>query len=128
LRNDLCLFDEEFPGRCHKERKEKKMIRASAMYPNEGGKFDMDYYLNKHIPLIHKLLDSFGLVRTEVDRGIGTAEPGAPAPFLVVGHLIFHSIEDMQKGLQAHDPELAADAPNYTDIRPQFQISEILEK
>lgn len=104
------------------------MIRASAMYPNEGGKFDMDYYLNKHIPLIHKLLDSFGLVRTEVDKGIGTAEPGAPAPFLVVGHLIFQSIEEMQKGLQAHDPELVADASNYTDIRPQFQISEILEK
>ena len=34
----------------------------------------------------------------------------------------------MQKGLQAHDPELAADAPNYTNIVPQFKISEILEK
>lgn len=104
------------------------MIRVSAMYPNEGGKFDMDYYMNKHIPLIHKLLDPFGLVRTEVDKGIGTVKPGAPAPFLVVGHLIFHSLEDMQKALQAHDPELAADGPNYTDIRPQFQISEIVEK
>ncbi len=54
------------------------MIRVSVMYPNESDKFDMDYYLNKHIPLVHQLLDSFGLVRTEVDKGIGTAEPGAP--------------------------------------------------
>jgi len=104
------------------------MIRVSVMYPNTGGKFDMDYYLNKHIPMADKLLVPFGLLRTEVDQGIGTAKPGAPAPFLVVAHLIFNSIEEMQKGFQAHDPKLAADVPNFTDIKPQFQISEILKK
>jgi uncharacterized protein (TIGR02118 family) len=104
------------------------MIRVSVLYPNTGGKFDLDYYVNKHIPLVHKLLDSFGLVRAEVDKGIGTVKPGAPAPFLVVGHLVFSSMEEMLKGLQAHDPKLAADLPNFTDIMPQFQISEILTR
>ena len=103
------------------------MIRISVMYPNEGKKFNMDYYLDTHIPLVHKLLDPYGLVRIEVDKGIGTVEPGAPAPFVVVGYMIFNNIEEMQKGLQAHDPELAADVPNFTDIRPQFQISEIIK-
>ena len=103
------------------------MVRVSVMYPNESDQFDMDYYLNKHIPLVHQLLDSFGLIRTEVDKGIGTAEPGAPAPYAVVAHLIFDSIEEMGKGLEAHDPELAADVPNFTDIKPQFQISEIMK-
>ena len=103
------------------------MIRVSVMYPNDGGKFDMDYYINKHMVLVHKLLDPYGLVRTEVDKGIGTSEPGAPAPFVAIAHLIFNSIEDMQKGLQAHDPDLGADLPNYTDIMPQFQISEMIE-
>jgi uncharacterized protein (TIGR02118 family) len=102
------------------------MIRVSVMYPNEGD-FDMDYYMNTHIPLVHKLLDSFGLVRTEVDKGIGTAKPGAPAPYVTVAHLIFDSLENMQKGLQAHDPDLAADVPNFTKIKPQFQISEMME-
>ena len=74
------------------------MIRVSVMYPNESDKFDMDYYLNKHIPLVHQRLDSFGLVRTEVDKGIGTQEPGAPAPYAVIAHLIFNSIEEMEKG------------------------------
>ena len=103
------------------------MIRVSVMYHSEGGKFDMDYYINTHLPLVHKLLDPYGLICVEVDKGIGTAEPGAPAPFVTIGYMVFNTIEEMQKGLQAHDPELAADVPNFTETKPQFQISEIME-
>lgn len=102
------------------------MIRVSVMYPNTGGKFDLDYYLSKHKALVHRLLDTYGLVRMEVDKGIGSAKPSAPAPYIAVAHLIFDNPEAMAKGLQAHDPDLAADLPNFTDIRPQFQISEMV--
>jgi len=54
------------------------MIRVSAMYPNEGGKFDMEYYTSKQMALVHKLLEPYGLDRTAGDKGIGTAESGAP--------------------------------------------------
>jgi len=70
--------------------------------------------------LVHRLLDPFGLVKTEVDKGVGKD------PYIAVGHLIFNTLEDMQKGLQALDPELAADLTNFTDIQPQFQVSEII--
>jgi len=95
------------------------MIRVSVLYP-QGGKFDFDYYMNKHMKLVHKLLDPYGLVKSEVDKGIGDA------PYVAAGHLIFQNPENMQKGLQAHDPELAADMVNYTDIKPKFQVSEII--
>jgi uncharacterized protein (TIGR02118 family) len=95
------------------------MIRISVMYPT-GGKFNYDYYVNNHMKLCHTLLDPFGLVASEVDRGVGDA------PYAAVGHLIFKSMEDMQKGLQTHDPALAADMVNYTDAKPQFQVSEII--
>jgi uncharacterized protein (TIGR02118 family) len=95
------------------------MIRVSVLYP-QGGKFDFEYYVNKHMKLVHRLLDPFGLVKSEVDKGMGTV------PYIAAGHLVFNSAEDMQKGLQAHDPELAADMVNYTDITPQFQVSEII--
>ena len=95
------------------------MIRVSVMYPR-GKKFNFDYYADKHMKLVHKLLDSFGLVKSEVDKGIGDS------PFMAIGHLLFRSPEEMQKGLQAHDPELAADLINFTDAQPQFQISEIV--
>jgi uncharacterized protein (TIGR02118 family) len=92
---------------------------VSVLYPR-GGKFNFDYYVNKHMKLVHKLFDSFGLVQTEVDKGVGSV------PYVAIGHLVFKTIEDMQKGLQAHDPELAADLVNFSDVKPEFQISEIL--
>ena len=96
------------------------MIRVSVLYP-KGGKFDFDYYKTKHMGLVHKLLDSFGLVQSEVNKGVGDS------PYTAVGHLVFKSLEDMQKALQAHDADLAADLVNFSDIQPQFQISEILD-
>ena len=59
-------------------------------------------------------------MKSEVNKGIGDS------PFMAIGHLVFNTIEDMQKGLQAHDPELAADLVNFSDVKPQFQISEII--
>jgi uncharacterized protein (TIGR02118 family) len=89
------------------------------MYP-KGGKFNYEYYMNQHMALVHKLLDPYGLVKTEVNKGIGDA------PFMAIGHLVFNRLEDMQKALQAHDPELGADLVNFTDVQPQFQVSEII--
>ncbi|MEJ2111800.1 MAG: EthD family reductase [Acidobacteriota bacterium] len=97
------------------------MIRISVMYPKPG-KFDFDYYVNKHIPMVHKLLDSYGLVESEIDKGVGEG------PYVAVGHLVFDKIEDMQSALEHHDPDLAKDLPNFTDIQPIFQVSEILVK
>ena len=96
------------------------MIRISVMYPKPA-KFDFDYYKDKHMKLVHKLLDSYGLVKSEVDKGIGDS------PYIAVGHLIFNTAEEMQQALQDHDPELAADVVNFTDVKPKFQVSEILE-
>jgi len=95
------------------------MIRVSVMYPKPG-KFDFDYYAKTHMELVHKLLGPFGLAGSEVNKGL------ADSPYIAVGHLVFNSLEEMQKGLQAHDPELAADLVNFTDIKPQFQVGEII--
>ena len=100
------------------------MIKATVLYPSGSGKINMDYYLNSHIPLCQKLLSPYGLTRVEVDKGIDS--PEGAAPYTVIAHLYFESAEQMQKGMQAHDPELAADVKNYTDIQPVFQMSEVL--
>ena len=53
------------------------MIRVSVLYPNEQGKkFDHDYFVNKHMKLVRERLTSFGLVRTEVDKGKAGGAPG----------------------------------------------------
>ena len=103
------------------------MIKVSVFYPNEEGKkFDMDYYSGSHMPLVHSRLDSMGLLRTEVERGVSSADPNAPAPFVAIGVLYFNTAEEVHEGFKTHGREIMGDIPNYTDIAPQFQISEIV--
>lgn len=100
------------------------MIRVSVLYPNDADKkFDHDYYANQHVGLVKERLGA-ALLRAEVDRGIGSAEPGAPAPFAAVGHLFFDSLEDFQQAFGPHSEEIMGDIPNFTDIAPQILISE----
>ena len=98
------------------------MIRVSVMYPNEKGKrFDLNYFTTKHMGLVHKKLDSAGLVKAEVDKA---ADPNAP--FIAIAHLYFKTMEEFQTGFFTHAAEFTADIPNYTDMLPQVQFSEIV--
>ena len=103
------------------------MIRVTVLYPNQAGKkFDHKYYMEKHLPMAGRQLRPHGLVRAEIDRGISAADPNAPAPFLVVAHLFFNSVDDVHKAFRAVGREVMGDIPNYTDIQPQIQISEVV--
>ena len=101
------------------------MIKVSVMYPSgDGATFDIDYYVNKHIPMVVELCGP-ALHSATVDAGLGGREPGAPPPYLAIAHLVFDSIEDFQNSMGPIQQQLAADAPNYTDATPTLQISEI---
>lgn len=103
------------------------MIRMSVLYPRaEGKKFDLDYYAKKHMPLVQARWSGMGLVRWEVDKGLGGGAPGSPAPFVCVGHVYFNSLAELHKAVAAHGKELFADVPNFTNIAPQVQISELV--
>ena len=102
------------------------MFRVSVMYPNGvGRKFDWKYHTDKHMVMVHQMLDPAGLVRAEVDKGLGTAQPGASAPFVATCHMYFKSMEDMQRCM-SRGAEMMSDLPNFTDAQPQIQISEML--
>jgi uncharacterized protein (TIGR02118 family) len=65
------------------------MIKVSVFYPNEEGKkFDMEYYLNKHIPMVQQKLGA-ALKSGAVEQGLGGAEPGSPATYTTHGPSIF---------------------------------------
>jgi uncharacterized protein (TIGR02118 family) len=107
--------------------REVAMVRISVFYAtSDGKKFDHDYYVNRHMKLVRERLGSFGLVRTEVDKGMAGGAPGAPAPFVAIGHVYFNSLDGFQKGMGQHGKEIMGDVPNYTNIQPQIQISEII--
>lgn len=103
------------------------MIRVSVMYQmGEGKTFDATYYMQKHVPMARERLRGAGLVRAEIDKGVAGGAPGAPAPFIYVAHLYFNSLADFQGAMEAHGKEIMGDIPNYTNIQPQVQISEIV--
>jgi uncharacterized protein (TIGR02118 family) len=103
------------------------MIKVSVFYPNEEGKrFDFDYYANQHLALLHQKLDSLGLLRSEAEKGVSDADPSAPPRFVAAGALYFDTVEHVHEGFKTHGREIMGDIPNYTDIAPQFLISEII--
>lgn len=103
------------------------MVRISVLYPNEPGrKFDHDYYAEKHMPLVHRRLSPLGLLRYEVDKGLGGAASESKPPFVGACYLYFNSVEEFRNAMGKHGAELMGDVPNYTDIQPQIQISEIV--
>lgn len=103
------------------------MIRVTGAYPDQPGmKFDDNYYLERHIPLVRRRLADYGLVRAEVDKGISGGSPGSSAPFARVAYLYFPSADDVLRGLTAAGVEIMGDIPNYTNVQPQIQISEIV--
>jgi uncharacterized protein (TIGR02118 family) len=101
------------------------MIKVSVLYPNEKGKrFDMDYYLKSHIPMVQEKVGA-ALKGGAVEQGLSGAEPGSPATYVAMGHLLFDSVEAFQNAFGPHAETIMADVPNYTDIQPVFQISEV---
>ena len=102
------------------------MIVFTVMYPNEPGKhFDMDYYCSTHLALVKEKVGD-ALKGVTVERGVSGGEPGSPASYATVCHLQFDCIEDLVTYMAPHSPEFGADVPNFTDITPQFQISEVI--
>ncbi len=104
----------------------KGMIKIIVLYPNgEGKKFDMDYYCNKHIPMIAGLLGD-AVKGASVEKGLSGEEPGSKPDYLAVGNLYFDTLEAFQEYFGANIDKIGADIPNYTDIEPVVLISEVM--
>jgi uncharacterized protein (TIGR02118 family) len=98
-------------------------IKVSVLYPaGEGKRFDHGYYATTHMPMAGWLLQP---TRYEIDRGIGGGTPGSAAPYVAGCHFYFSSLDDFQRAITSHGAELQADFPNYTDIAPIIQVSEV---
>ena len=101
------------------------MIKVSVLYPcHEGSKFDMDYYLKRHVPLVRSRLGN-AIKNFAVEQGISAVEPGSPPAYSAMGHLYFETVEAFQAAFAQHGAELVADIPNYTNVQPVIQISEV---
>lgn len=102
------------------------MVRLNILYPNTpGSRFDIDYYLSRHMPMSRNL---FGDVLKEVtlEHGMAGAEPGSPPTYIMACHMRFESIEAFMGIWSRIGEQLGADIPNYTDVAPVIQFSRIV--
>lgn len=103
------------------------MILVSVMYPGGSGtRFDMDYYLQKHMPLVSERWSSQGLHDYKVVKGVSTPD-GAPPPFQVMALLRFESAEAFKAAAEANGPEIFGDIPNFTNVQPAVQLNDFAE-
>lgn len=101
------------------------MIKVSVMYPHTpGARFDHAYYRDKHMPLVKARMGDKCKYYT-VDKGLAGASPGSLPTFIGMCHLYCDSVEDFKAGFGPHAQEIMADIPNYTDLSPVLQISEV---
>jgi len=102
------------------------MLKVSVLYPyTEGGRFDMDYFLRQHLPLVDKTWGP-ALIKREIDAGLSGPGPGTRPTYVAMAHLYFLSIESFLAALGPQHQELEKEAPNFTDIKPIVQVSEIM--
>jgi uncharacterized protein (TIGR02118 family) len=105
--------------------KEENVIKVSVFYPNTAGcKFDMEYYLTRHMPMVQQKLGT-ACKRMAVEEGIAGGAPGAPATYVAMGHLYFDSTDAFQAAFAPHAQSILADIPNYTNTQPTIQVSEV---
>lgn len=102
------------------------MIKVSVLYPFSADcRFDLDYYCNRHMPLVKERLGA-SCQGIAVDHGLSAGAPGSAPLYVAMAHLFFDSVDAFGAAFGPHEAEIMGDIPNYTDIAPVVQISEVL--
>jgi uncharacterized protein (TIGR02118 family) len=102
------------------------MIKVSVMYPNTpGARFDHAYYRDKHMPMLAARMGE-ACKQYTVEKGLSGGAPGAPAPYVAMCHIFADSVEAFQAAFGPHAKDIMKDVPNYTDLHPVMQISEVV--
>jgi len=102
------------------------MIVVSVMYPaTDDAKFDMTYYLEKHMPLVGSCWNAMGLREAKVLKGTNAPGGGAVA-YSVMALLTFEQAGTLQQALAAHGKEIMADIANFTNVQPIIQVNDVL--
>ena len=101
------------------------MITLNVLYPNnDGAKFDMDYYLTSHIPMLRRELGS-ALKACTVEQGLGGGAPGTKAECAVLCHLRIDSVESFQQAMGPVAGQIQNDVTNYASEAPIVQLSDV---
>lgn len=103
----------------------ESMVKVSIFYPSKpDSRFDVDYYVNTHMPLAIGLLGS-AVRAVSVEIGVLGGAPNQPPPFTAICSFTCDTAEAFTEAFLPNAEILQSDIPRYTDIAPVIQVSEI---
>lgn len=98
------------------------MYCATVLYRNkEDAKFDFDYYMQHHIPMVNRLLGC----KIEVRKGLRALSGKAPN-YICIATIWVDSLEQFDSMFAQHGQQILADVPNYTNLQPALELQEVL--
>lgn len=104
---------------------ESGMYKVAILYPGGDDKsFDLDYYEDKHMPMVAAFLGK-NLKFCEIDKGVAGRKPDDKAPFVAIGYFYVYDIQAYYNAIAPNRAAIVADFANYTNIQPIVQISKI---
>jgi len=96
------------------------MATVTVLYP-KGVKFNMDYYMSTHMPLVQSKWSQYGLTSWKVLKF------GEDAPYLVQATLEFKSMDDFHKaGAGPEVGDVMADVKNFSDKEPVLMPGDVV--
>jgi uncharacterized protein (TIGR02118 family) len=99
-------------------------VSLQVLYPvSDGSRFDLDYYLNSHMPLVDEYMGA-QIERVLVTKGLAGG-PDVPPGFHAVATIVFHDQDAMNAAMAGSKPVLE-DIPNFTNVTPQMLIGEVI--
>jgi len=101
------------------------MVKVSIFYPSKpGARFDADYYMATHIPLVLGLLGS-AVKAVSVEIGVLGGTTDQLPPFTAICGFTCETVQAFTDAFLPNADVLQSDIPRYTDISPVIQVSEI---
>lgn len=104
------------------QQRKKMSFSITVLYPGDA-KFNMQYYLSSHMPLVKRLWTPHGLKSYRVLSLVATPSGDKP-PYGVQCALEFTTREEFEGALKACAPEVLGDVPNFSDRDPILMIGE----
>lgn len=101
------------------------------LYPSdEGITFDLQYYLNKHMPLVESRWSKSGLLSWEVIEFAAPAEnedkKTPPTKFRIQTIMVFSTKDSFAAAAAGPDaPEIFGDIPNFTNGQPELMSGQL---
>ncbi|KAK7541957.1 uncharacterized protein J3D65DRAFT_612124 [Phyllosticta citribraziliensis] len=99
-------------------------VTITVLYPNvQDATFNMEYYLQTHMPLAQQHFGQHGLIGYRVQKLLSTAT-GDPAPYSVMCLLEFPDRAAWDNAVTQAAGPVMADVANFSNKEPTFLIGE----